>query len=157
VRLAGRVLLAMGMLYLSSAEIARSFTPEVNFQLQCMGCHQRDGSGQRGRVPSLRRTLVPMSSLPQGREFVMRVPGVAQAPLSDEDIAAVLNWMVRHMSDIRITPGFKDYSADEIHRERSRPLTDVTVARMRVLRQIGNKCQESDGGPRCTPKVSMLE
>jgi len=77
-----------------------------------------------------------MSYLPQGREFLIRVPGVAQAPLSDEDIAALLNWMARNMSDIRIGPGFKDYSAGEIHRQRSRPLSGASAARMRVLQRI---------------------
>jgi mono/diheme cytochrome c family protein len=102
-----------------------------------MGCHGRDGSGQPGRVPSLRRTLLPLSSLPQGREFLIRVPGVAQAPLSDEDIAAVLNWMLRHVSDVAVGTGFQDYSAAEVHRQRSRPLSGVRAARRRLLRQAG--------------------
>jgi hypothetical protein len=102
-----------------------------------MGCHGRDGSGQPGRVPSFRRTLVPLSYLPQGREYVIRVPGVAQAPLRDEDMAALLNWMVRHLSDVDVKPTFEEYSASEIHRLRSRPLTDVSGTRMRVLRHIG--------------------
>lgn len=134
--LAPRVALAMGILCLSSAQLARSFTPEVNFQLQCMGCHRRDGSGQPGRVPSVRRTLVPLSYLAQGREFLIRVPGVAQAPLSDDDLAALLNWMVHDMSDVSIRPGFKEYSADEIHRQRARPLADVRAARREVMRLI---------------------
>ncbi len=136
-RLAARAALAMGMLCWGSPQFARALTPEVNFELQCMGCHQRDGSGQPGRVPSFRRTLVPLSDLPQGREFLIRVPGVAQAPLSDEDIAALLNWMVRHMSDVSIKPGFKDYSAGEIHRLRARPIANVSAARIQVLRRIG--------------------
>jgi hypothetical protein len=134
--LAARTALAMGILCVSSPEIARAFTPEVNFQLQCMGCHRGDGSGQAGRVPSFRRTLVPLSYLPQGREFLIRVPGVAQAPLSDADIALLLNWMVRHMSDVRIGLRFKDYSAEEVHRQRARPLTGVSAARISVLRSL---------------------
>jgi len=110
-----------------------------------MGCHGRDGAGQPGRVPSLRRTLVPLSYLPQGREFLIRVPGVAQAPLSDQDIAALLNWMARHVSDVRISPGFKNYSADEIHRQRARPLTRVSAARLRVLRRIGAAVTTTSG------------
>ncbi len=136
-RLAARAVLAMGIVCWGSPQLARALTPEVNFQLQCMGCHQRDGAGQPGRVPSFRRTLVPMSYLPQGREFLIRVPGVAQAPLSDEDIAALLNWMVRSMSDVRIKPGFKDYSTEEIHRQRARPIAHVSAARTQVLRRLG--------------------
>ncbi len=129
--------LAIGLLScLGWPEIARSLTPEVNFQLQCMGCHLRDGSGQPGRVPSFRRTLAAMAASPQGREYLIRVPGVAQAPLCDEDIAALLNWMVRHSSDYPVHVGFKDFSAAEVHRWRARPLTDVSAARMRIVRLL---------------------
>jgi len=75
------------------ASAAWSYQPGVNFQLHCMGCHLADGSGQPGRVPSVRRSLILFSTSPEGRDYVIRVPGVAQSPLSDEDTAALLNWM----------------------------------------------------------------
>src|SRR6202042_2326071 len=90
---------------------AWGYEPVVNYQLHCMGCHLADGSGQPGRVPSIRRSLVLFSASPQGRDFVVRVPGVAQSPLSNEDTAALLNWMVRTLSDLKVPPGFQDYSA----------------------------------------------
>jgi hypothetical protein len=131
--------LTIGAVGLSLPGLARAFEPEVNYQLQCMGCHRRDGSGQPGRVPSVRRTLVPMSCLPQGRDFVMRVPGVAQAPLSDVDLAALLNWMMRHVSDAGVSGSPRDYSAVEVHGARSHPLADVKIARARVLRLLGSR------------------
>ena len=30
---------------------AQGYEPAVNFQLNCMGCHLADGSGEPGRVP----------------------------------------------------------------------------------------------------------
>jgi cytochrome c553 len=115
---------------------ARAYQPRVNFQLQCMGCHHADGSGEDGRVPSLRRTLVPFSALAEGREFVLRVPGVAQAPLSDADIAALLNWMARNLSDVPVPAGFVDYTSDEVGRARHRPLAAVREARTLLLGRI---------------------
>jgi mono/diheme cytochrome c family protein len=121
------------VLALGAPSPARAYQPQVNFQLQCMGCHHADGAGEEGRVPSVRRTLVPFSGTPEGRDFVMRVPGVAQAPLSDAEIAALLNWMARNLSDVPLPAGFVDYTAAEVGLARHRPLAAVREARNRLL------------------------
>ena len=116
---------------------ASAYQPLVNYQLRCMGCHLADGSGQPGRVPSIRRSLVLFSASPERRDYVIRVPGVAQSPLSDEDTAALLNWMARNLSDLKVPPSFVDYSEAEIHRFRDRPLVRVSVIRARLLKAAG--------------------
>jgi len=98
-----------------------------------MGCHLADGSGQPGRVPSIRRSLVVLSGSAQGRDYVIRVPGVAQSPLSSEDTAALLNWMVRNLSDLDVPATVTDYSAGEIERSRHRPLARVKDLRAQLL------------------------
>ena len=118
---------------------AWGYEPVVNYQLHCMGCHLADGSGQPGRVPSIRRSLVLFSGSPQGRDFVVRVPGVAQSPLSSEDTAALLNWMVRNLSDVKVPPGFQDYSAAEVQGLRGRPLVQVRALRAQLLRSAAPK------------------
>jgi hypothetical protein len=120
---------------------AWSYQPVVNYQLRCMGCHLPDGSGQPGRVPSIRRSLVLFSASPAGREYVVRVPGVAQSPLSDDDTAALLNWMARNLSDVKIPPGFADYSQAEIHRMRDHPLVQVSALRARLWKAATAKPQ----------------
>jgi len=116
---------------------ARAYQPLVNYQLRCMGCHLADGSGQPGRVPSLRRSLVLFSASPAGRNYVVRVPGVAQSPLSDQDTAALLNWMARNLGDLEVPSGFVDYSAGEIHALRDRPLVRVSAIRAGLLKAAG--------------------
>ena len=118
----------------AAAGAAWGYEPAVNYQLHCMGCHLADGSGQPGRVPSVRRTLVLFSQSPEGRDYVARVPGVAQSPLSNEDTAALLNWMARNLSDLKLPPGVADYSAAEIQGLRARPLVTVKPIRARLLR-----------------------
>jgi hypothetical protein len=126
---------------LAGANAAWSYEPVVNYQLRCMGCHLPDGSGQPGRVPSIRRSLVLFSASPEGREYVVRVPGVAQSPLSDEDTAALLNWMARNLSDIKIPPDFADYSQAEIRRMRPHPLAQVSAVRARLWKAANAKPQ----------------
>jgi hypothetical protein len=121
-------------LWMIAAGAAWGYQPDVNFQLNCMGCHLADGSGESGRVPSLRRSLVLLSATPEGRDYIIRVPGVAQSPLSNEDTAALLNWMARNLSDLALPPSFADYSAAEIGRLRAHPLIHVRAARARLLR-----------------------
>jgi hypothetical protein len=113
---------------------AQAYGPAVNFQLNCMGCHLADGSGEAERVPSLRRSLVLLSSQPAGRDYIIRVPGVAQSPLSDEEIAALLNWMARNLSDLALPRDFLSYTAAEVGRSRTHPLARVGEIRARLLR-----------------------
>jgi hypothetical protein len=136
-----RVLNGIATIALSWATVnaAWSYQPVVNYQLRCMGCHLADGSGQPGRVPSIRRSLVLFSASPEGRDYVVRVPGVAQSPLSDEDTAALLNWMARNLSDLKVPPGYVDYSEAEIHRLRDHPLVRVSAIRARLLKAAGAK------------------
>ena len=117
----------------AAAAAAWGYEPAVNYQLHCMGCHLADGSGQPGRVPSMRRSLVLLSASREGRNFVVRVPGVAQSPLSDEETAALLNWMVRNLSDLKLPSGVADYSAAEVQGLRSHPLVRVSGLRARLL------------------------
>ena len=127
--------LALATLVLAAAPVP-AYQPAVNFQLQCMGCHHADGAGEEGRVPSVRGTLVPFSSFAEGRDFVMRVPGVAQAPLTDADIAALLNWMARNLSDVPLPADFADYTASEVAAARHRPLPAVRTLRQQLLARV---------------------
>lgn len=128
--------LALAALTLAAASAA-AYQPAVNFQLQCMGCHHADGAGEEGRVPSVRGTLVPFSSFAEGRDFVMRVPGVAQAPLTDAEVAALLNWMARNLSDVPLPADFADFTEREVAAARHRPLPAVRTLRQQLLARIG--------------------
>ena len=142
-----RRLAAAGILVsIALPTVGYSYEPRVNYELQCMGCHLADGSGESGRVPSVRRTLVPFSMISEGREFVLRVPGVAQSPLTDAEVAAVLNWMARNLSDAPLPAGFRDYSAGEVRAVRGRPLPQVSAARQKLLERVpGSRPSGGDG------------
>lgn len=125
------------MLALAGASVAWGYQPAVNYQIRCMGCHLADGSGTPGRIPSVRRSLVLFSAAPEGRDYVVRVPGVAQSPLSDADTAALLNWMARNLSDVKVPGNYVDYSEAEVHGLRDRPLAQVKAIRARLWKSIG--------------------
>jgi len=128
-----RVLAAAALLGFFSGAAA-AFEPSVNYMLQCMGCHTPDGSGEPGRVPSIRQTLLPLSLIPEGREFLVRVPGSAQSTLSDAELAELLNWMIGNLG-ARTRPAAKwaPFTGREVARYRRAPLVDVQNTRERLL------------------------
>jgi cytochrome c553 len=65
-----------------------------HWTLNCQGCHRQDGTGSEGTAPSLAGTVARFLAVPGGREYLGRVPGVATSPLSNEDLAEVMNWML---------------------------------------------------------------
>lgn len=106
-----------------------------NYQLQCMGCHGETGAGLEGQVPSLRGTLARISGAPQGRDYVLRVPGVTQSTLSAAEVAAVLNWALYEFSGTNAAKRIQPFTAAEVAQSRSRPLVEVSPVRAQVLRE----------------------
>ncbi len=126
--------LGLGILGIASGP-ARSFEPSVNYMLHCMGCHTPDGGGEPGRVPSVRNTLVPFAGNPDGRRFLVQVPGSAQSRLSDAELAGVLNWMIANLS--AAPQPFREFTADEVASYRRTRLVEVGPARARLVALIG--------------------
>jgi mono/diheme cytochrome c family protein len=121
------------MLFLPRSPMAES--AQVNYALHCMGCHQADGSGMPGKVPTLKGQVEEFLQLPGGREFLVQVPGVAQSSLSDGELADVLNWVLSTFGSDPASAEFKPYSAEEIAALRRIPLNDVAVTRKAILTQ----------------------
>jgi hypothetical protein len=129
--------LAMGAAPAVSAE-----APQILYMLQCQGCHLADGTGAPGSVPSL-EGLARFLAVPGGREYLVRVPGSAQSPLSDLELAEVLNWMLREFGPAEIAATFAPFSADEVAGVRHPPLTDVESVRRDLLRRLARRGRES--------------
>jgi mono/diheme cytochrome c family protein len=104
-----------------------------NYLLHCMGCHGETGVGLEGKVPSMHDTLAMLSRTPQGRYYVLRVPGVTQSTLSDDDLAEVLNWSLHEFSDAATPQNVPNFTAAEIATARRQPLLDVAASRAAAL------------------------
>ena len=123
--------LAGGPSAAASAESAR-----ILYMLHCQGCHLPDGSGKPGEVPSLAGALGRFLSVPGGRAYLVQVPGSAHSPLSDAELASVLNWMVATFGPAEEALALVPYDAPEVARHRATPLVDVAATRAELLRRI---------------------
>jgi hypothetical protein len=131
------VRLGVALLLVLVAAPALAGSAQVDWMLQCQGCHGADGAGAPGIVPDLRGEVGRFLLVPGGREYLVRVPGSARSPLGDAALAEVLNWMVRRFGPEGVLAGFVPYSAGEVALLRRTPLLEVQSVRRELLRQLG--------------------
>ena len=118
--------LATALLAASAATGASAEVPvREAFQLHCSGCHGPDGRGDGRMVPDL-RALAPLLAVEGGREYLVRVPGVAQAPLESAALARLLDFVLTEMSGV---DDLEAFGPAEVERLRKRPLLDPVGAR----------------------------
>ncbi len=98
--------------------------PKVDYLLHCSGCHLPDGSGLAPVVPTLHDVIGRLVAEPGGRSYIVRVPGVSQAPINDEKLTEVINWMLTEFSSDTLPENFKPFTAKEVSRARSQLLAD---------------------------------
>jgi mono/diheme cytochrome c family protein len=111
--------------------------PRLDFVLHCQGCHQAEGTGLDGAVPELRGNVARFAALPGGREYLARVPGVAQSQLDDAAVAALLNWMLAHFDPAHLPADFRPFTREEVAPLRRQPLVEATKVRTELLRAGG--------------------
>jgi mono/diheme cytochrome c family protein len=120
------------------------------YAANCAACHQAGGTGLAGAFPPLAGHFADLLKLADGRSYVEKVllfglegeisvsgnafAGAmpAWSALSDEDIAAVLNYVSTAWDNRQSLPsGFKPFTADEIKALRTPPLTAAAVYALR--------------------------
>lgn len=124
--------LAVPLLALASDKRARS-----HYLLHCSGCHQADGTGSPGNgIPNMKGHVGHFLRVPEGRAFLIQVPGTSQSPLNDADTAELINWMVGAFSKAEMPTGFSPYSAKEVSDLRAHPLNDAATTRHDLAQRL---------------------
>ena len=103
-----------------------------NYMIHCQGCHLSDGTGHEPDVPSLAQ-LGRFVALDAGRRYLTQVPGASQAPISDRELAAVLNWVLATFSPASLPPDFPNYTESEVARHRHNSPLDILASRRALL------------------------
>jgi mono/diheme cytochrome c family protein len=112
-----------------------SASPAQDYTLYCMGCHGAQAQGVPGRIPPLAGSVSLYMRIPEGRNYVLRVPGAANSALPDAQLAAVLNWLAASYGAPGAPPPVP-FTVDEVTRVRRTPLADVQARRREVIRAL---------------------
>jgi len=123
------------------------FHPEPNVDSVLVGLHRLTagpdprvrslvhGSFAHGRK-ALAGSLARFMRTPEGRDYVLRVPGAANSVLSDAQLAAVLNWLAARYPAAG-EPSPAPFTVEEVTRARRTPLASVQERRREVIRGLG--------------------
>ena len=65
-----------------------------------------------------------MMSVQEMRRYLARVPGSAHAPITDAELADVLNWMLEQFNADTLPEDFKKLTVEEVTKAREESLAD---------------------------------
>lgn len=130
--LAGCCALAPGMVLAASVG-----TPQLDYLLHCSGCHGASGAGvpERG-IPRLAGEVGKLLHVPDGRAYLIQVPGVANANLSDAELARLLNWLPGRFDPAHAPAEAAPFTAEEVARLRASRRGDVLAQREKAAVQL---------------------
>jgi cytochrome c553 len=134
----------------SGSGIADNSPPRIagapgEYLLYCGGCHGINGHSSDAAVPSLKGQVDAFLCLPAGREYIVRLPNVAFAPLSDAQLAELMNFVVS-LGQTRGGKGDAAYTAAEVGALRRRALLGQPIVRYR--RELVTRLVATCGAPR---------
>lgn len=125
--------LPMALLLCALPVLVTAKDPESLYRMECQGCHLSDGGGGLDSIPALTNHVARFLDVPGGREYLLQVPGVALSPLSDQELADVLNWMLQTFGPPGPVSRNAPYTVEEIARWRKQPLADVAKRRAELV------------------------
>ena len=139
------VALALACLLWLAAAVADDAARE-DYMLNCQGCHLPDATGREPYVPNMVNELGRILAVPGGRSYLVQVPGTSHSPLSNAEIAALLNWMVREFSAATLPADFRPYTGAEVAEYRASPELDIMARRRSLLVAMGNQDPRREQG-----------
>ncbi len=108
---------------------------KMNWLLSCQGCHQQDATGSAGGAPSMVGDVARFLAVEGGREYLTRVPGVANAGMPDDQLAELLNWTLATFDGKHMPAEFAPFTPEEVSAGRARPLVSEAPVLREALRK----------------------
>lgn len=116
----GSTVLACAAFSAAAVGAAPATSARLDWMLHCQGCHGAEGEVGVPGMPALRGLVGSYLRLPDGRARLVRIPGVANAGLSDERVARLLNWMLTTLDAGRGPEDFEAFTGAEVRALRIR-------------------------------------
>jgi len=163
------LLSSLGLWYGAAAFAADGATL---YKTYCAACHQENGEGIPGTYPFINGPIGRLSGFPEGREFLIAtvlfglkgemmqrgyvynsvMPGYGAA-MSDEEVAALLNWLKRQWNNANFGAEAPDYTPEEVAAVRAKNLTPDDVYAMlqkveAIMHAVNGQGHGGGHGPR---------
>lgn len=74
--------------------------------------------------------------LKEGRDFLVQVAGVAQAPISDIELAELMNWTIYKFGALEMPELFVPYNAEEVQKLRLNRPTNTNTLRKNLAQKL---------------------
>lgn len=87
--------------------------PATTYAANCAGCHGPSGRSV-SEIPTLVNRIGYFARIPDGRAYLVQVPGVAMSAVGDEDLAEMLNWLLNTYSAAQLPKDFQAYTPAEV-------------------------------------------
>jgi mono/diheme cytochrome c family protein len=134
-----RIALGGGLFSLALAASAHDAGAQakIDYLLHCSGCHGQDGMGNPARgIPQFTNQVGHFLRIPEGRAFLMQVPGLLGARLADDRAAAVTTYIVQTYAGPSLPPDFRPYNGQEAKRYRDGRPADVIGKRNALYAEL---------------------
>jgi mono/diheme cytochrome c family protein len=130
------ILIALAITVHSGQGAAANFGRQ-NYVQYCAGCHRLDGLGSpENGVPRIKDAAGHFLRLSEGRAYLVQVPGVSQAILSDRQVAELLNWMLKTMTSAELPADWVPYTEAEVRVLRAAKPDDVLGMRRAIVEKL---------------------
>ncbi len=108
----------------------------VNYMIHCQGCHLPEAAGYPGKVPRMKDFVGYFLHSREGREFIVRVPGVSTSSLPDDELTELMNWLLVTYSAGQLPKNFVPFTVDEVAALRPELEGDPETTRKGILERI---------------------
>lgn len=116
---------------------ARPSNVANDYILHCAGCHGMNGAGSEvGGIPDFRDYVAAFSYVPEGRRYVVQVPGVLSSRLDPAATADVMNYVMQRWGGASLREDFQPFDAAEVAALRQEPIADVVRFRRELARNM---------------------
>lgn len=133
----------LGLAGTSGARAAIQTHTVTNYLTHCGGCHGIEGISGKTFVPTLRDQVGWFACSPEGRDYLVRVPGISMSLIRDDgELADVLNFVLFRLGGASTPAGTRPFTAAEVHKLRAQPLQtdDLMALRAEVLSRARAAC-----------------
>ena len=129
-------ILAVGLIAAMPVAAAERSAP-VNYVLRCVGCHLQDGTGlPAAGIPDFVEKVGVFGGSEDGRRYLLHVPGVINSGLSDQETAALLNYIMDTYAGASMPETFVPFTADEVGTLKAQNVGNVVAYRRKIAAEL---------------------